>query len=177
MPVSQAYIYQKKMIRCDVVLEKYGSNGDKTGWTFITLKPELVAQLRPGFNKSFRVKGMLDDHRIEAVAILTVGDGNFILPVNATMRKALSKQQGANVSMSLEEDTSIYETNPELMVCLADEPAALQFFEGLQPSHQRYFSTWIDNAKSEVTRTRRLARVINALQSRMTYSDMLRMKD
>ncbi|WP_236614005.1 YdeI/OmpD-associated family protein [Nafulsella turpanensis] len=51
----------------------------------------------------------------------------------------------------------------ELIICLQDEPAALNFFNILSDGNQRYFSNWIESAKKESTRTRRLSQAVNAL--------------
>ncbi len=43
--------------------------------------------------QSFRVKGLLDNHPIAQTALLPAGDGAFILPINAAMRKGIGKKQ------------------------------------------------------------------------------------
>ena len=60
------------------------------------------------------------------------------------------------------------------MECLADEPAASAFFQSLAGSHQRYFSKWIDSAKTEPTRTKRIALAVNALAKKWGYPEMIR---
>ena len=40
------------------------------------------------------------------------------------------------------------------MECLGDEPSADAFFKTLAGSHQRYFSKWIDDAKTVETKTK-----------------------
>jgi hypothetical protein len=83
------------MIQFTTTILKMGQQGEKSGWTYINVPQDLALQLKPGNKKSFRVKGKLDAHAIKAVAILPMGDGNFILPLNAAMRKAIGKKQGA----------------------------------------------------------------------------------
>ena len=42
-------------------------------------------------------------------------------------------------------------------------PAALAAFEGLPPSHKREYLDWIDEAKRDATRVRRIAGMIERL--------------
>ncbi|MEO6220382.1 MAG: YdeI/OmpD-associated family protein, partial [Ginsengibacter sp.] len=58
--------------------------------------------------------------------------------------------------------------------CLKDEPPALFFFKSLTGSHQRYFSKWIDDAKTEPTRVKRITMAINALSKNWGYPEMIR---
>ena len=48
--------------------------------------------LKSNNKKSFRVKGLLDKHTIKQVAVMPMGDGTFILPLNADIRKATGKK-------------------------------------------------------------------------------------
>lgn len=82
------------MISFKTTLQKFDQQGDKTGWTYVTVTKNLAEQLNPGFKRSFRVKGTIDDHKINSVALLPVGAGDFILPVNAIMRKGIKKNKG-----------------------------------------------------------------------------------
>ena len=162
------------MTRFTAILKKFAKNGDKTGWTYLEIPAAIAAKLKPGMKQTYRVKGLIDKHAIAQTAILPAGDGTFILPVNAGMRKAIGKKQGASVQVSLEEDTQVYAMNADFADCLADLPAAQEFFGSLAPSHRRYFSKWIDDAKTEETRARRIAASLNALERRMNYSEMIR---
>lgn len=162
------------MTRFTAVLKKFADAGDKTGWTYLEIPAAIAAKIKPGMKQSFRVKGRLDKHPIQQTALLPHGDGAFILPVNAGMRKGIGKKQGATVQVELEEDTQAFVMNADFIDCLADLPAAQVFFESLAPSHQRYFSKWIDDAKTEETRARRIAASLNALERRMGYGEMIR---
>ena len=60
------------------------------------------------------------------------------------------------------------------MECLQDEPSALAFFKSKPASHQRYFSKWIESAKTEATKTKRIAMAVSSLAKQMDYGEMLR---
>lgn len=155
-------------------LHKFGSNGDKTGWTYFEIPEELAQQLRPGNKKSFRVKGRLDDYKISGVSVIPAGNGNFIMAVNAVMRKNIRKAHGAMVTVLLQADETEYALNKDLVKCLKDDPAASEHFYSLAKSHRNYFSKWIDSAKTETTKTKRLAQTITSLAQKMDYGQMIR---
>lgn len=162
------------MIQFTALLKKFGEQGEKTGWTYFEVPAKIAEQLKPRNKKSFRVKGSLDDYRIEAVALIPMGGGNFIMAVNAMMRKAIRKQKGATVLVKLEADENPVEISPSLIECLKDEPAALAYFHQLPGSHQKYYSRWIESAKTEQTKTKRLTQAIDALAKNFHYGQMIR---
>jgi len=162
-------------VRFTTELKKFASQGEKTGWTYLTISKKVAEKLNPGIKKSFRVKGTIDDHPIQFIALMPLGEGEFILSVNAEMRKGIKKIHGSKVSVRLEVDHSVFVLSPGLLSCLEDAPDEKMFFDSLLPSHQRYFSNWIESAKTESTKITRIARVINALTDKLSYSEMLRL--
>ena len=162
------------MVHFTATIEKFDKQGEKTGWTYVIVPEDVAMKLKPGYRQSFRVKGKLDDHTISRVALMPMGDGTFILPLNAGMSKGTGKKKGARLTLHLEEDTAEQVMNGDFMDCLAEEPKALTHFQSLAKSHQNYFSKWIDSAKTEETKATRIARAINALAKGMGYPEMLR---
>lgn len=161
------------MLRFTTKILQFAEMGEKTGWTYIRI-PAAVAQKLSPDKKSFRVKGRLDDHPIQKMALIPMGEGDFIMALNAGVRKAIRKQQGASLRVELEVDKAIIQPPKALLDCLADEPAALAWFKGLPKSHQNYFGTWVRTAKLESTRTRRIACVVTAMVRHLTFAEMLR---
>jgi hypothetical protein len=162
------------MVTFTTTLLQFGQQGEKTGWTYIEIPVDVAEELKPGNKKSFRVKGKLDNFAIKAVAVMPMGGGRFILPVNATMRKGIGKGKGAMVKVQLQEDKKEIPLSAELMECLQDDPEALAFFKTLPKGHQQYFSKWIESAKTEQTKTARLTRALIALGKKWGYSEMMR---
>lgn len=155
-------------------IHQFEEQGEKTGWTYIQVPSDIVEALKPGNKKTFRVKGQLDQWQIKSMALLPMGDGSFIMALNASIRKGIRKKAGAMLHVVLEVDDSPRELLPELLDCLAEEPEAAAFFQTLAPSHQRYFSKWIQEAKTIPTQTRRLALTLSALSRKMDYGSMIR---
>ncbi len=162
------------MIQFITTIHRFDAQGEKTGWTYIEIPADLAQKLKPGNKKSFRVKGKLDDHKIAGVALLPMGGGSFILALNANMRKGIGKKHGAMLKVSLVEDEKPYELNKEFILCLADEPKAFAFFKAMPNSHQNYYSKWIESAKTEPTRVKRIAQAVSTLAKGMNYQAMIR---
>ncbi|MFN8580383.1 MAG: YdeI/OmpD-associated family protein [Gemmatimonadaceae bacterium] len=53
---------------------------------------------------------------------------------------------------------------PDIATALAAEPAALAFFDGLATFYRKNFMRWIDSAKREETRARRIAEMVQLLK-------------
>lgn len=154
---------------------KFGKQGEKSGWTYIEVPADVAQELLPGNKKSFRVKGKLDNYSIQGVALLPMGKGDFIMPLNLKMRKGFGKRYGAMLQVQLEVDVSAYILNADLMACLNDEPKALAFFKKLATSHQNYFSKWIDSAKTDATKAKRITQTVNALSKNQGFPEMMRL--
>lgn len=156
------------------ILEKFDRQGEKTGWTYISIPVKVSEKLKPGFKKSFRVKGMLDDTPIKSVALIPMGDGKYIMAVNASMRKAIRKNKGATIAVLLQVDAAVIPLSATFLECLQDEPAAVKNFNKLPNSHQQYYSKWIESAKTDATKTKRIAMAVNGLARNMDYGALLR---
>lgn len=163
-----------KGVQFTVTIQRFEKMGEKTGWTYFEVPADLAQQLKPGNRKEFKVKGKLDAHPIKRVSLFPMGGGKFILVLNAALRKAIGKRMGAMLQVHLEADNSAFIFNKDFMECLADEPKAQFFFQSLPGSHQRYFSKWIDDAKTEPTKVKRIALAVNALAKKWGYPEMLR---
>jgi hypothetical protein len=172
------WINFKQMIRFTAEIRKYAQNGEKTGWTYVEIPVELAEKLYPGNRKSFRIQGTLDGMAVRALALIPVGEGRFILPLNTEMRKRLRKSAGQTLQLSISRDE-----NPDpvpmpedFAACLEDEPAAKKHFYKLPGSHQRYYIKWINGAKTEATRVKRIAQAVSGLVKDLQYGEMLRGK-
>ena len=66
------------MISFNATIEKFGKQGEKTGWMYIVVPSKVANKLNPGVKKSYRVKGKLDEHAIEKVSLIPMGEGDFI---------------------------------------------------------------------------------------------------
>ena len=162
------------MVQFTATIKRFDKQAEKTGWTFIEIPVEIAQKINPGVKKEYRVKGQIDDYLIEMKAIMPIGGGDFILPLNAEMCKGIKKQKGATVKVKLQVDTNQIKPPAELMECLQDEPEALAYFNSLTKGHQNYFTNWINSTKTEPTKAKRIAATINALEKHFDFGQMLR---
>ena len=162
------------MITYQTTLQKFGEKGEKTGWTYVEIPAHIAHEIKPDTRLGFRVKGSIDAFPLKLVALIPMGEGDFVIPINATMRKGIRKEEGAMVVLNLEEDTDELPQSEELMMCLEDEPKALEMFLKLPKGHQNYYAKWIESAKSIETKTKRIAMTVNGLALGMDYGEMLK---
>jgi Domain of unknown function (DUF1905)/Bacteriocin-protection, YdeI or OmpD-Associated len=171
---SKTRNHKSNMLSFTAILKKFNEQGEKTGWTYIEVSSEQAQLLKPNTKKSFRVKGKLDSYAFEGVALVPMGEGNFIIAVNATMRQAIKKRKGDTVQVQLAFDEKGYQLNEDFITCLNDEPKALAYFNALPKGHQNYFSKWIESAKTIETKTKRITMAVIALAKQMGYPEMIR---
>lgn len=155
-------------------LEKFEDKGEKTNWTYIEVSSNIASLLNPNHKQSFRVKGKIDELPVKSLALLPMGDGNFIIPINQTLRRKLGKEEGQVVEVAIELDTEEKAISQDLLDCLENEPEAQDFFLQLAKSHQRYFSNWIESAKTDKTKEDRILKALTGLRLKMDYGQMIR---
>ena len=167
-------VYIHLMIQFVATIYKFAKQGEKTDWTYIEINVRQANKLKPNTKVSFRVKGTLDSFKIKQIALIPMGEGRFIMPLNANMRKATGKKLGDKLKVSIEADDSEFAFSEDFIACLQDDPVAYDFFQTLSGSHQKYFSKWIDSAKTSFTKTKRIVMAVTALSKKQGYPEMIR---
>ena len=163
------------MVEFDTIMLQFDEQGEKTGWTYIWIPADLALQMKPNNKKSFRVRGMLDALPVSGLALMPMGEGNFIMALKADIRKKLHKNAGAMLHCKLEEDMDYkVEIPADLQECFDFEPEALEFFNSLAKSHREYFIKWINEAKTAETRAKRVVNTANAMLRKWAFNVMLR---
>ncbi len=163
------------MVEFTTVILQFAEQGEKTGWSYIEIPADIAQQMRPGNKKSFRVKGMLDAFPVNGMALMPMGEGNFIMALKAEVRKGIHKNVGAMLQVRLEEDKDFKVEMPaDLQECFDFEPEAFAFFNTLAKSHREYFIKWIDSAKTSETRAKRIINTVNAMLRKWSYNEMIR---
>jgi tRNA isopentenyl-2-thiomethyl-A-37 hydroxylase MiaE len=162
------------MIKFNTTILRFDKQGEKTGWTYIEISAAQAKKINPDVKVSYRVKGKLDNYSIEKTAILPMGEGGFIMPLKGEIRKAIGKKMGDKLTVELELDQRQIEPSADFMKCLKQDPEALNFFKTLPGSHQRYFSKWIDDAKTIQTKTKRIVMAMTAFSRKQGFQEMVR---
>lgn len=163
------------MIHFKAEIERFEQMGEKSGWSYVFIPAALASEIKPDCKKSFRVKGKIDNIAVEGMATMPMGEGDFILALKTEVRKKLKKEAGANLELYLEEDKDFKIEMPEdLEICLAEEEHLMRNFLDQAKSHQNYYINWINQAKTEATRTKRIVMTITAMDKKQDFGAMIR---
>jgi Bacteriocin-protection, YdeI or OmpD-Associated/Domain of unknown function (DUF1905) len=92
--------------------------------------------------------------------------GEFLLGLNRAVRQEAGVETGDTVDVELELDAAPREVKvPEdLAGALSDDPKARATFDRLAYTHRKEYVRWIDEAKRQETRRRRLAQALEMLR-------------
>jgi hypothetical protein len=163
------------MITFKAEIERFGNMGEKTGWSYIFIPAALSQELNPDCKVSYRVKGMLDAVQVQGIGIIPMGGGDFILALKAALRKQLKKEAGAELQVQLELDSTFkIELPVALELCLQEDRRLEETFLNLPKSHRNYYINWYNAAKTEPTQVKRLTMIMEAMEKKMTFSEMIR---
>jgi hypothetical protein len=163
------------MVEFTTIILQFAEQGEKTGWTYIEIPADIAQQMKSGNKKSFRVRGMLDAFPVNGMALMPMGEGNFIMALKAEVRKGIHKNAGAMLQVRLEVDNDFKVEMPDdLQECFDFEPEAFEFYNSLAKSHREYFIKWINDAKTNETRAKRIVNTVNAMLRKWSYSEMIR---
>lgn len=153
---------------------KSGKNGEKTGWTYIDIPNDIILKLKLKSRREFRIKGTIDDVKIERLAVYPVKNAGFIIALNAELRKKLGKKEGAMVSVKFEVDDQALKLSNELVECMKDDKKALTQFSTLTKAQQNYFHNYVNGAKGAETKARRIAQSLEAMHQKIDFGAMIR---
>jgi Bacteriocin-protection, YdeI or OmpD-Associated/Domain of unknown function (DUF1905) len=98
--------------------------------------------------------------------------GEFLVGLSRAVRDAAGVAAGDTVSVALELETAPRELDlPDALTqALAADPAARAAFDRLAFTHRKEFARWIDEAKRDETRQRRVAQALTMLREGTTRS-------
>lgn len=163
------------MVYLKAEIEKFDVKGEKTGWSYVFIPQAVAHQIKPSTKKSFRLKGKIDQIEFTGMGILPMGDGDFIMAIKKPLRVQLKKELGDTVELWLAHDADFKVEMPEdLELCLAQEDGLLTTFLSQPKSHQVYFINWLNSAKTEVTRTKRIVSILDAMAKKYDFGEMIR---
>jgi Domain of unknown function (DUF1905)/Bacteriocin-protection, YdeI or OmpD-Associated len=132
--------------------------------TGIRVPEEIVAALGGG-NRP-RVRVTLGGYSYQTTVARMRGE--FLFPVSAAVREQAGVAAGDEVEVGIELDTAPREldVSAELAAALERDPAARETFERLSYSNKKRHVLALEGAKTDETRQRRLAKIIDELQAR-----------
>lgn len=134
--------------------------GNNTG---IEVPETIVQQLGAGKRPPVKVTVHRYTYRN---TVMTMG-GKYMISVSAEVREKAGVKGGDTLEVILEPDREprVVTLAPDLEKALKQSPGAKQFFETLSYSNKQRYVLPIEQAKTEETRQRRIAKMISDLEA------------
>lgn len=116
-----------------------------------------------------KVKAMIEGVPYRGI-LSRMGGPNHILVILKDIRAKIGKSFGDEVKITVELDTEprVVEVPKDLIKELKKHKEAKAFFDKLSYTHQREYVMWINEAKKEETRARRIAQTVEHLKPKRT---------
>ncbi|SDJ05742.1 protein of unknown function [Frankineae bacterium MT45] len=130
--------------------------------TGLVVPDEVVEALGSGRRPAVRVT--LNGYNYRST--IAARGGQFLIPVSAEVRAGAGIAAGDELEVELELDTEerTLEVPEDFEAALAQDPVAAEFFAGLSLSRRRGYVDWIQQAKKEETRQRRVPQAVQQLR-------------
>jgi hypothetical protein len=135
----------------------------------VVLDDDQVATVGEGA-KRFAVRATVNGYTWRTTVVRMRGE--FLLGLSRAVREAAGAEAGDTVDVELELDTAPREVDvPEaLAAALAGDPVAAAAFDRLAFTHRKEFAQWIDEARKDETRSRRVLQTLVMLREGKTRS-------
>lgn len=149
-------------VKSDYILKKFPGKG---GWTYAEI-PEIAQNKNSPFGW-VRVSGTIDGYPLHQYKLMPMGNGKLFLPVKASIRKKIKKEEGDIIHVDIYVDEVPNEMTEELMECFRNEdPGLLKRFYALPAFEQRAIIQNIYDAKTEDEKSVRIVRLFNSLSEK-----------
>jgi hypothetical protein len=104
--------------------------------------------------------------------LFTMG-GRALLGLNREVREAAGVESGQEVSVELERDDEprAVEVPRDLAAALQADATVRETFDGLSYTHRTEYVRWIEGAKRDETRSRRIAKAVEMLREGVKTPD------
>ena len=117
-----------------------------------------------GSKGQVKVKATFDGHPYRG-SLVNMGTGCHIIGLRKDVRQAIGKQVGDVVQVTIEkdEDERVVHVPDDLKKLLAKNKKAQSFFDSLSYTNRKEYAVWIDSAKKEETKIKRLKEIVPKL--------------
>ncbi len=136
--------------------------GDKTA-TGIPVPEDVVAAMGSGKRPAVQVTVGEHSYRTTVASMR----GRYFVPLSKANREAARVAAGDEVAVEIEVDAEPRNVTipADLADALADDAPARAFFDRLSYTHRKEWVRWVEEAKKAETRTRRIAKTVEALHA------------
>lgn len=139
----------------------------KGGWTFIAM-PAMPHLPKKKGSTTVHVRGFIDAYELKDFNIWAMKKSTF-LAVKAEIRKAIKKEAGDTVKLTLWLDELQTVIPEDFLVCLREEPALHKHFTNYPPAKQTEITNWIFSAKTEDEKIERMAKTLEKLEAETAH--------
>jgi hypothetical protein len=124
-----------------------------------------------GTRGRIKVKATFDGHPYRG-SLVPMGGPCHLMPILKSIREAIGKQPGDKVKVAIQQDTEerTVSVPQDFKKALTKNKAAREFFEKSSHTCRREYVNWIEEAKKQETRDRRVAKAIEMLAEGKRYS-------
>jgi hypothetical protein len=118
-------------------------------------------------NKYIPVVAHVNGHR-EKTTLLPAGGGRYRMQFNASLRKASNADSGdvVSIALSFDKETREIAVPADLRAALKRHPKVKRAFDEAPPGYRRQILKWMDAAKSQAARNRRIEIVMDRMLER-----------
>jgi len=113
-----------------------------------------------------------DDEWASLSIVVDAGGGCHMMPVYKTLRRGTAAEPGDMVEVVMERDDEVrtVEAPPLWKKALAKNKAAKGNWEKVPFTHKKEIAVWMEGAKKEQTRARRVAKAMQVLEKGTKWS-------
>jgi len=126
-----------------------------------------------GVKGQVKVRAVFDDQVLYRGSLSKMGYPCHVLGITKEIRQQLGKSPGDTIKVEIEQDTEIREVIvPEDVKLILDKnKKANKYYEGLSYTDRKEYMRWIESAKQEETRVRRIGIFIEKLKEKKRFMD------
>ena len=133
----------------------------KRGGAFVTVPFDVEAAYG---KKRVKIKATIDGVPYRG-SMIRMGSPDHIIGVLKEIRQQIGKNIGDTVAITVEEDLEprVVVIPEDFQKMLDGNPVAGKFYHSLSYTHQKEYVQWIEEARREATRERRLQKALDML--------------
>jgi hypothetical protein len=148
------------ILRFEAVVEAAGQRGGSA-----SIKVPADAATTFGSRSVTSIRGVINGFTFRS-SIFPTGEGDFYLVLNREVRAGARVQVGDRIQVTLEKDLEprTLDVPEDFQQALDANPEALAAFARLSYTHQKEYIQWMESAKREATRQRRVASAVEKLK-------------
>jgi hypothetical protein len=126
-----------------------------------------------GVKGQVKVKAVFDDKVIYRGSLAKMGLPCHILGVTKEVRLKLNKSFGDKMKVEIEQDLEIREVSvpDDVSALLGENSRAKKFYESLSYTDRKEYMRWIESAKQEETRQRRIGMFLEKLKNKKRFME------